>query len=328
MPEPAWQKDTVPHHFPPLENTEASLDFLRKAINAPDIPMVKHLIKEGIADFNVLNKIELTIGETVKMLKDEARHYLFADILAAVNQNLPAALIGPAGSGKSTIAEQVAEALDIKPFFLQNAVGGTHELTGFNDAHGRYITTAFRQAFEFGGTLFLDEMDASDASALKWMNTAIANGYAMFPDKPERLLRHLKFRIIAAANTFGNGADRIYVGANQIDASTLDRFVFFYFDYDEKLEQALSGNIKWAERVQVLRKAAQTEKARVVISPRASINGAKLLAIGWAQEKVEDSVIWKGMDPELKTRILDTASGKKKQSEIDELGATMKKKKR
>jgi uncharacterized heparinase superfamily protein len=127
----------------------------------------------------------------------------------------------------------------------------------------------------------------------------------MFPDKPDRVMRHQNFRPVAAANTFGSGADRIYVGANQLDASTLDRFVFFDFRYDEKLERLLSGgNVKWAERVQAIREGAAKEKARMVISPRATLFGAKLLSIGWTQDVVEQRVIWKGCDKDLKERIL------------------------
>lgn len=295
----------------------AAVDFLRKAVNAPSVPEVERMIEEGIYKHNLLNKIELKVGNlTPTMLEDEARHFLFPDILVTVNANIPTALIGPAGSGKSTVAEQIAKALDFK-FYLQNAVGGTHELAGYQDAHGKYNGTTFRAAFEGGGLFFIDEVDTSDAGALKWLNSALANGYAMFPDKDEPINRHPKFRSIIAANTYGTGADRMYVGANQLDASTLDRFVFFDFGYDEKLETALSGNINWAKRVQELRAGAFIEKARIVISPRATIYGAKLLAAGWAQYIVEERVVWKGIDPELKSRILDRVAGVQTKAELE-----------
>lgn len=297
---------------------EAGMDFLRRAVNAPSIPEVKKIIQEEIIKMNMLNKIELTTPTEVKVLDDEPRHFLFPDVLATVNANIPTALIGPAGSGKSTLVEQVAKALDFK-FYLQNSVGGTHELAGYCDAHGKYNTTTFRTAFEHGGLWFIDEVDTSDPSALKWVNSALANGNAVFPDKPDPVSRHSKFRAIIAANTFGNGADRMYVGANQLDASTLDRFVFFSFDYDEKLEMALGGNIEWVTRVQDLRAAALVEKARIVISPRASIHGSKLLAIGWKQEVVEERVIWKGIDLELKKRILDRSAGIKPDAELNKI---------
>lgn len=289
----------------PLVIPEAAPDsmaFLRMAINAPTKDEVRSMIQTEILDFNMLNKIELKKDNVTTTLPDEPRHYLFPEILTAINASIPVALIGPAGSGKSTVVGQIATALSLK-YYLQNSVTGTHELAGYMDAHGKYNSTAFRSAFEKGGLILVDEVDTSDAGALKWVNTALANGHAMFPDKDDPVQRHKDFRIIIAANTFGNGADRIYVGANQLDASTLDRFVFFDFRYDEKLETVLSGNINWTRRVQRLRQGAFKEKARIVISPRASIYGAKLLAAGWKQPVVEDRVIWKGIDKELKARI-------------------------
>lgn len=299
-----------------LENP--AVDFLRKAVNAPSLPEVEKMIQEGVLRHNMLNKIELKVADVTRELDDEPRHFLFPDILVTVNANIPTALIGPAGSGKSTVVEQVAKALELK-FYLQNSVSGSHELSGYLDAHGKYNSTTFRTAFENGGAFFIDEVDTSDAGALKWLNGALANGHAMFPDKPDPVNRHPKFRAIIAANTYGTGADRMYVGANQLDASTLDRFVFFDFGYDEKLETALAGNVDWATRVQELRKAAFAEKARIVISPRASIYGAKLLFAGWKQELVEERVVWKGIDPELKKRIIERASGVKTDAELKEV---------
>lgn len=279
---------------------------MRSALNTLSKEEIEALVEEQVIKANTLNKIELKVLDTTKILTEEPRHKLFPDILQAVHAGIPAALVGPAGSGKSTVCEQAAKALGLK-FYLQNSVTGTHEVAGYLDAHGNYHSTTFRMAFEFGGFMFIDEVDTSDAGALKWLNTAIANGYAMFPDKADPVTRHSDFRVVIAANTYGTGADRLYVGANQLDASTLDRFVFFDFGYDEKLEMGLTDDPKWTHRVQRLRKAAMEERARIVISPRATIYGAKLLAAGWEQGTVEERVIWKGIDPELKDRIAKKA---------------------
>lgn len=289
------------------ETAVDSLAFLRQAINSPDRIEVDMMIEKKISDFHCINKIELKKDDQTIVLPNEARHQLFPEIMAVVNAGIPAALIGPAGSGKSTACEQIAKALD-SAFYLQSSVTGEHQLTGYKDAYGKYHGTPFRMAFEKGGLLLVDEVDTSDPSALKWMNTALANGYAMFPDSDVPVLRHKDFRIVIAANTFGNGADRVYVGANQLDASTLDRFVFFNFDYDEKMEVLLSGNPEWSRRVQALRRGARKARARIVISPRASIHGARLLKLGWKQNVVEDRTIWKNIDPELKERIVKEAA--------------------
>lgn len=288
------------------QNKENSLHFLRKAINAPTIPEVTEMIRKEIIDYSFNKFIKLETPTATTLLNEEPKHYLFPEILTPVFAGIPTALVGPAGSGKSTVCKQVADAVSLK-YYLQNSVTGTHELAGYMDAHGKYHSTAFRSAFEGGGLILIDEVDTSDPSALKWINTAIANGHAMFPDKDDPVMRHKDFRIIIAANTYGSGADRMYVGANQLDASTLDRFVFIDFRYDEKLERALSGNEVWSRRVQKLRNAANAEKARIVISPRASIYGATLMAAGWSQLTVEDRVIWKGIDPELRARIEEKA---------------------
>jgi hypothetical protein len=284
-------------------NAENLADMMKNTFAAiPTMEKVREMVQDEIIEFNCLNKIELKIGDVMQTLPEQPRHYLFQAILQATAAEVPAALIGPAGAGKSTICLQIAQALSLK-FYLQNSVSGTHELTGYKDAHGEYHTTPFRECFEKGGLILIDEVDTSDACALKWINTALANGYAAFPDQGDPITRHQDFRIIIAANTYGTGADRVYVGANQLDASTLDRFVFFDYQYDEKLEMLLTNNADWCKRVQAIRKAVNEEKARIVVSPRATIYGAKLLGAGWNEMDVENRVIWKGMDPELRTRI-------------------------
>lgn len=300
--------DEVPQLPPevtvPVEPVDTDqLQFLRKSLNTASLPEIRDLIQEELVSYHSYGHIELKKGDETRVLDPAPRHNLFKEVLEAVDAGIPVALIGPAGSGKSTMCQQIASAISLK-YYLQNSVTGTHELAGYMDAHGKYNSTAFRSAFEKGGLILVDEVDTSDAGALKWMNTALANGHAMFPDNDEPVNRHADFRIVIAANTFGTGADRVYVGANQLDASTLDRFVFFDFSYDEQLELLLSGNANWAQRVQQLRAAASREKARIVISPRASIYGSKLLAIGWPQAIVEERLIWKGIDGELKERIL------------------------
>jgi len=94
------------------------------------------------------------------------------------------------------------------------------------------------------------------------------------------------------------------VGRNQLDGATRDRFAFSAFDYDEALETELSGNEDWARRVQAIRAAAFSLGEKIVVSPRASIDGAKALAAGFKQAEVETMFIWRGISNEVKARIL------------------------
>lgn len=115
-----------------------------------------------------------------------------------------------------------------------------------------------------------------------------------FPDK--KVERHKDFYCIAAANTYGLGADRAYIGRNQLDAASLDRFVFFDWNIDENLERKLADDDIWVNYVQKVRSAVQDLGIRLVISPRASIYGATLLQAGIDRREVEQNVLWKGLD--------------------------------
>ena len=94
-----------------------------------------------------------------------------------------------------------------------------------------------------------------------------------------------------------------------MDASTLDRFVIVVVDYDEALEMQLAGNDDWTMYVQQCRKAASDLQLRIIISPRASIYGAKLLATGMSRHEVEEGVLFKGLDVTQRSQILSHVKG-------------------
>jgi MoxR-like ATPase len=251
--------------------------------------------------------LKIEIAGRVRELPAAVRHPLFDTLLTlAVCSKQPRAkfpmLVGPAGGGKTTAAEQVAQALGL-PFYSNGALTGAHELTGYKDAAGQYHGTPFRQAFEHGGVYLADEMDRSDPAAVLALNSALANGFMGFPDQAEPIRAHSQFYIIAACNTYGRGADRIYIGANQLDGATLDRFGPLTWDYDEQLERSLAGDDAWTSYVQEARDAASTLKIRHVISPRASYYGATLRAAGLPFDMVAEIAIWKGLDADQRGRI-------------------------
>jgi MoxR-like ATPase len=226
-------------------------------------------------------------------------------------------LVGPAGAGKTYAAIQCAKALGVK-FYFTGAVASEFKLTGFIDAQGRIVSTAFREAFEKGGLFLFDEIDASYPQAVLAFNAALANDFMDFPckneDEKKPVQRHKDFYCIAAANTYGQGADRQYVGRNQLDAASLDRFVFLDWKYDENLERNLAGNYKWSDYVQKIRRYIEAQQIRHVVSPRASIYGAKLLANGVSRETVEQTILWKGLGEATKAKILENIAPKKIQT--------------
>ena len=93
----------------------------------------------------------------------------------------------------------------------------------------------------------------------------------------------------------------------QLDAASLNRFVVLDWDYDSALELSFTNNRDWALHVQSVRRAADELQLRVVISPRATIYGAQLLAAGLDRSKVEESVLFAGMDADTVLKLKERA---------------------
>ena len=199
---------------------------------------------------------------------------------------------GPAGTGKSTAAENIAKALEL-PFYTTGSLSAPHEVLGFNNAH-TYVTTAFRQAWEHGGVYCLDEADGSSPQAMLALNGALAGSLCAFPDKIVK--RHKDCVIIATANTTGQGASTEYSGRFKQDAANMDRFVMLHWPIDEALERAMSANQEWVTTVQKMRtKLAMHNIKGVMITPRATLYGEALLAAGLDLTDVIESALKKSM---------------------------------
>ena len=278
-----------------LKSDYFSINQELESLKAENKDLRKHLfqLKDKIQRIRNYKTISINI-ENENNIKDlGVQHFQFEKLLKYVQTKNNIFLVGSAGSGKTTAAENVAKALNIK-FYFTGAINSEYKLTGFIDAQGRIVNTEFRKAYEHGGLFLFDEIDASFPQAILAFNAALANDFMDFPDK--KVPKHRNFYCIAAANTFGTGADRQYVGRNQLDAATLDRFITFNWEIDETLEHELANNYEWVNYVQKARKAASKIGERHIISPRASMQGADLLRIGIDRKEVEKDVVWKGLD--------------------------------
>lgn len=196
-------------------------------------------------------------------------------------------LAGPAGSGKTSAAFQLAEALGLECEFM-GALDTPYKLSGYLNPTGVYVTTAFRRIYENGGVILLDEIDGSAPGALLEINAALAGAYASFPDK--MIKRHADCYVLGAANTWGFGGDANYVGRNKLDAAFLDRWVTLSWPYDPELERHAAPHVEWVRVVQAVRDNAATAGAQIVISPRASIKGAQLLNGGLTPAEVVEAI--------------------------------------
>ena len=228
--------------------------------------MFDHVLEEYSKTVNVPVSYNVYLNNTqVGQTSGGFYHEKYPQILRQSQLDEPIMLIGPAGSGKNVAVSQVADSLGLKMYYTNNA-SNEFKLTGFIDAGGTYRDTEFYKAFKNGGLFFLDEIDNSDPSALIVINSALANGYMAF--QHETVDRHPDFRIIAAANTWGKGADLQYVGRNALDAATLDRFDNIFFDYDRHLEECLYPNEEVLRFMWSFRDAVLKTKIPHVVSTR------------------------------------------------------------
>lgn len=258
------------------------------------LPIAKaKLESELIENFGIVPKVtEIRIPEREPWKTTEILHEKFDAILSMLLDGESIYLCGPAGTGKSYIAQQAAKALGLD-YYCANAVTDEVQLTGFVDANGRYHETEFFKAFSKGGVFLLDELDASIPDVLVMLNNALANGYFPFPCG--RVSAHHDFHCIAAGNTFGTGADDVYTGRSVIDAATTDRFAMIIVDYDRRIEVGMAnGDKSLVEFAHAYRDAAKKAGINTLLTYRGIKRLSKFSAYMDKAESLKVAVL-KGM---------------------------------
>lgn len=255
-------------------------------------------IKLEIQNENSINveKTEIVSPKPPVAKKDNngvVKHMKFEEIKTCVDNDIPVYLYGPAGSGKNHVLQQIAEELELD-FYFTNSVQQEYKITGFIDAGGKFHETEFYKAFVNGGLFFLDEMDASIPEVLVLLNAALANGYFEFPTG--KVFAHKQFKVVAAGNTVGTGADEQYSGRLQLDQATLDRFAMIEFDYDRNIELAIAkGNEELVQFIRGLRKQAKEKGINATFSYRC-ISMVQKLEGKMDLPKIIQIAIVKGLD--------------------------------
>lgn len=234
--------------------TEILKATVKASVNAEDvIKLVDARLKALNACFTTL-VVKQATGVT-KTLKG-VFHKSFKIFINLVNAGKPLYFYGPAGCGKSYMAKQIADALGLDYYETSQAMFA-HDLKGYGDAKGEYVSTPFYKAFSKGGVFFLDEVDASAPEALVVLNNAIANKRFDFP-VIGMIEAHPNFRVIAAGNTRMTGATLAYTARQCQDTSFKNRFFFELVGYDERIEMAICGGDKdIVEFAHDIRKAAR-----------------------------------------------------------------------
>jgi ssDNA-binding Zn-finger/Zn-ribbon topoisomerase 1 len=254
-----------------------------------DADAVRRIVEEEMAKVQpgkVEYHVRVNEGEA-KQLKSRP-HKAMAEVLRRAQMRthrgmrVSQLLVGEAGTGKSTLCENVAEALSL-PFVYISCSGGMSEtkLVGrltpnLQTGDEKYTPTVLVNAWEFGGVVLVDEIDGSDPNVLLVLNGMMEALFWTAPDG-RTIQRHADFILIAAANTYGTGADRKYVGRNQLDAAFLDRWLVVTVDYDTDLEASLVATNGLAEKWARCRAKLRELNMRRVLSTRSLLRADMLV---------------------------------------------------
>lgn len=269
-----------------------------------DADAITAIVDARLEAAQIPRRLVVKVGDAPVVELDGHQHPLFPRVLALLSTRqrdgfFPNILLkGPAGCGKTHLASQVARALGRTYASISGSAGVSEaQLTGRLLPTGeagrfQYHSSPLVDQYMTGGLFLLDEMDAFDPNALVSTNSALANGEFFVEARAAsgldtRVPRHRDSIILASANTFGTGADAMYVGRNPLDAATLTRFIVLEMDYDRGFERTQTDDARLLEFVWALRDKATEHRIRRPVSTRMIQQGDTLLRAGlsWADTR-------------------------------------------
>ena len=215
---------------------------------------------------------------------------------------------GPTGSGKTSVVTEVAARLNWP--VEQITLNGRFE---FSQLKGQFVVVSpapgeapvmtfmygpLAKAMKHGEILLLNEIDLADPAELAGLNDVLEGRPLVIPENGGEIIRpHPMFRVVATANSFGNGdATGLYQGVQQQNLAALDRYRLLEVDYaspyaeETVLRKALSKNIepmiplmvKLANDIRALFKGdddPMTRRLSVTMSTRTLIRWGKLAEV-------------------------------------------------
>lgn len=285
--EGAPKSDTSPR-APKAPRASTGTDPLSSALLETFKPTIADMIEDAMADYvpatsavrEVLVCVDGDITTEVTGMYHEAAEKVLK--LCTVKQNgrrENVMMVGPAGCGKTSIAKTVATALNLE-LTVTACSAGMSEATFFGrllplgeGGTMRYVPSSAINVFENGGVWLIDEIDSADSNLMLAINAMIENGFVFVEGRAAnglstRVDRHPDCIILAAANTWGHGADAQYVGRNALDAATLDRFYRVFVTYSARIEDSM-GTPAAVAKIQTIRLKAFELKIKRVVSSRA-----------------------------------------------------------
>lgn len=179
------------------------------------------------------------------------------DILLDVMESRPLILTGHTGTGKSSLIEQIAAALnqDLVRVNLNDQMTiedfiGTNTLVNKETV---WVDGFLIKAMKEGWWITLEELDFAPPEILVYLNTILEkDSYLVLKEKGFEVIKpHANFRVFATANTIGcmSRYSSLYQGARRMNDAFLDRFRIYHVAYlSEENETKLVADLLRNER--------------------------------------------------------------------------------
>lgn len=284
-------------------------------------PKIEEQIRNRIGELAgaIPTKLEVKVGDIIHQAGDSVRHKQFEWILTNIIAGNAVWLKGDAGTGKSFLCEQIAQAMGAEYHCTGSIMDEYAGLKGFIDANGVKHGTEFTRALdamEEGKEVVMvfDEADGSTPEIMLALNNFLAGGVIECMGKAYRIKDNM--HIVACGNTNGRGGDTKYV-RSIIDEATLDRFCFIEVDYDKAIElYTAGGNQDLADFCHNLRESADACGIELLVTYRAINKIAKLSSIWDNKVDILQTSVIRGLEKsDMRTIINDMRNNNKARGE-------------
>lgn len=254
-----------------------------------------------------------------KETKLEGVHFMFPRLLTLAMAGIHVYLHGPAGTGKTTAALQVGQALNrnVEIDTLDRSTFASR-IQGFLSPHGEKVETAFSRCWTNGGIYVADELDNAPGQVQTLKNSSLANGIA--PLAWGNVKKHDNFVYIGCGNTpFRPTA--AYPDRQPGSAAFIDRLYFLYWPRDRNLMRSHAGmpnepraerpkprkieNSAWERWCEKAEDWCEQNAPQMKITSRAYWTGVKALACGETPYEVADGMVFRGCDDDLRSKLLN-----------------------
>lgn len=224
--------------------------------------VAKDVAKDEIEDY-VEKPTVISIDTKEPRKIDGLIHKAYEEVLRCVLTQRPTYMVGPSGSGKSELAAQIAQAIEIRLASLCcSATTDEVHFVGRPLLHnGDFAPSPILSGYEAGNyLLFLDELDRVLGAVTTTINTALANGVFPVPLRHDNPMATRGDNVywLAAGNTDMSGiSDRF--SADKQDGALRNRFrtQMVVVDYDKKLERAIAKGQGFPQVADIVDKARE-----------------------------------------------------------------------